>query len=950
MQKNLNPIMDFERVNQLLEDFNKSTGLVTAILDLEGNVLSQSGWRDICTLYHRKHPETAHNCLISDTELANKMAEGEKYHFYKCLNGLVDVATPIIINGEHVANLFTGQFFFEKPNIEFFRNQAKKYGFNEEKYLSALEKVPVISQEKAEANLNFLSSMAHLIGELSSQKSRLKESEALFKNIFEKSNVGKSITSPTGEIKVNQAFADMLGYTVDELQNIKWQDITPTEEIERIQKLIEPLVAGSKNNVRFEKRYIRKDGSLVWADLNTTIQRNESGEPDYFITTVVDISKQKQHEAKILRYSRIFEQSLNEIYTFEAGTFRFIELNKAALENLGYSLEEMKNKTPLDIKPLLDVHSFKNLVKPLLKGEKQIVVFETLHQRKDKSRYPVEVHLQLIKTEQQSYFNAIIIDITERKKAEEQLRLSEEKFRLAFKSSPDSVNINTLDGVYVDINEGFTKLTGFSHEDVVGKSSAEINIWDIPADREKLIAGLKERGYVSNLESKFRCKDGSIRTALMSAAIININGAPHILSITRDITAIKQAEQELKRSEAVLRMSQKIAKVGGWEYDVKSGETYFTDEIFEIYGLPKDKMFKAEDGAKFYHPDDRQKVMDAFGKAISEGKPYDLEARFINANGENLWVQTAGEPIYDNGEIVKVICTLMDITERKNTEIALRLSEEKFQSAFQISPVGVTINRISDGKFIEVNDAFLEMFEFNRDEVIGHTSLELNMMSSDERERLIKKQIETGGLRNYELKFQTKSGEPIYALFSSSPIEIEGEKCHLTIIIDISEKHYANIQLAESEKRYRSLFENMNAGFVLFEVVQDENGKTIDLIIVAANKGFEKTTGLDLRSAQGQRLTKVLPGIEKDEADWIGNYSEIARTGISKQFENYSKLLDTYYSVSAFKAGPNLCAVTFTDVTAAKKAELKLKESEAGSAKFMSSRRLPFSITTPKAI
>lgn len=126
MKVNILDLIDFEKVDILLEGFNKSTGFVTAILDLEGNVLSKSGWRQLCTEFHRIHPETAKKCTVSDTELSKKLAEGEKYHFYKCLNGLIDVAVPIIIKGEHIANLFSGQFFFEEPDRLFFKKQAAR--------------------------------------------------------------------------------------------------------------------------------------------------------------------------------------------------------------------------------------------------------------------------------------------------------------------------------------------------------------------------------------------------------------------------------------------------------------------------------------------------------------------------------------------------------------------------------------------------------------------------------------------------------------------------------------------------------------------------------------------------------------------------------------------------------------------------------------------------------
>lgn len=175
MKRRVIDLIDFEKVNVLLEGFNKTTGFVTAILDLEGNVLSKSGWRHICTQFHRIHPGTSNKCKISDTELAGKLAAGENYHSYKCLNGLIDVAIPIIIKGEHIANLFTGQFFFENPDYSFFQKQAIKYGFDEEKYLEALEKVPVVSQSEVKTAMEFLLNMTELIVEMTYQQLEQKE-------------------------------------------------------------------------------------------------------------------------------------------------------------------------------------------------------------------------------------------------------------------------------------------------------------------------------------------------------------------------------------------------------------------------------------------------------------------------------------------------------------------------------------------------------------------------------------------------------------------------------------------------------------------------------------------------------------------------------------------------------------------------------------------------------
>jgi len=180
-------LIDFEKVDSLLEGFNKTTGFVTAILDLDGTILSKSGWRSICTEFHRINPETSKRCTISDTVLAGKLAEGENYHFYKCLNGLVDVAVPIVIKGEHIANLFSGQFLLENPDSTFFKDQAKKFGCNEEIYLKALKKVPVVSMEKVKTAMTFLLDMTYLISEMTFQKlEQLELNESLEQRVFER--------------------------------------------------------------------------------------------------------------------------------------------------------------------------------------------------------------------------------------------------------------------------------------------------------------------------------------------------------------------------------------------------------------------------------------------------------------------------------------------------------------------------------------------------------------------------------------------------------------------------------------------------------------------------------------------------------------------------------------------------------------------------------------------
>jgi len=141
---------------------------------------------------------------------------------------------------------------------------------------------------------------------------------------------------------------------------------------------------------------------------------------------------------------------------------------------------------------------------------------------------------------------SVLGDTILRIRTEDQLKESEIKYKLAFQTSPDSININTVDGIYVDINEGFTAIMGYTKEEIIGSSSLDKNIWVYPEDRERLVSELKEYGMIKNLESEFKAKDGTTKTALMSANLITINNVPHILSITRDITERKNAENELR--------------------------------------------------------------------------------------------------------------------------------------------------------------------------------------------------------------------------------------------------------------------------------------------------------------------------------------------------------------------------------------------------------------------
>jgi PAS domain S-box-containing protein len=197
--------------------------------------------------------------------------------------------------------------------------------------------VPVVERELKQAEVRRKRRQA---------ESALSKSEEKFREVFESANVGKSITLPTGEISVNNAFAEWLGYSREELANKTWQELTPPEEIESIQAILAPLLCGEKDTARFEKRYIHKNGPFIWADVSTALRRCEDSKPLYFITTVVDITARKQGEEAL-------RNKIDELQRFQRLTvgreLKMIELKKEINSLLKQAGEPAKYRIDADL-------------------------------------------------------------------------------------------------------------------------------------------------------------------------------------------------------------------------------------------------------------------------------------------------------------------------------------------------------------------------------------------------------------------------------------------------------------------------------------------------------------------------------------------------------------------------------------------------------------------------
>lgn len=192
-------LIDVAKAQELMDGYYAVTAIPTGIIDGEGRVWTATGWLDICTKFHRVNPVTAERCRESDTYIKHHLESGRQYVSYTCAHGLTDVASPIVVAGQHVAQVMTGQLFLDKPDREFFRRQAREFGFDEETYLKALDEVPVISAERLDSIMKFLVMLAQFLADMGYK--RLKEIEAREEVISLNRELENRVAARTAELQ-----------------------------------------------------------------------------------------------------------------------------------------------------------------------------------------------------------------------------------------------------------------------------------------------------------------------------------------------------------------------------------------------------------------------------------------------------------------------------------------------------------------------------------------------------------------------------------------------------------------------------------------------------------------------------------------------------------------------------------------------------------------------------
>jgi PAS domain S-box-containing protein len=364
-------IIDVPTMRSLMEDFHGLARLPVAIIDLKGKVLVGVGWQDICTKFHRVHPETCKHCIESDTQLSAGVQSGEA-NLYRCRNGMYDIATPIMVGGVHMGNVFSGQFFFEGEPLDYksFRAQAGHYGFDEKEYIAALERVPRVSRKFVDTVMAFLLRLADVLSQLSYSNIKLVRSstdrellmnslsisEERFRTMFERHKAIMLLIEPkTGAIiDANEAAAGFYGHSRRELCSMKIQDINQMST-DQVTEERQKAVQEQRNYFVFPHRLA--DGEIRWVEAYSSPVDIKG--THLLFSVIHDITERKLADEKI--------EALNEILNISN---RKLAARTEDLEFANKELESFSSSVSHDLRaPLRHITGFIGLLRKNCEGQ-----------------------------------------------------------------------------------------------------------------------------------------------------------------------------------------------------------------------------------------------------------------------------------------------------------------------------------------------------------------------------------------------------------------------------------------------------------------------------------------------------------------------------------------------------------------------------------------------------
>jgi PAS domain S-box-containing protein len=584
---NLNEVVDCDEIQSLMNDFYALTGIGVGITDLDGTVLVKTGWQDICVKYHRVHPETAKFCQESDTVLTSGVEPGT-FKIYKCKNNMWDIVTPIVIGGKKVGNLFLGQFFFddETPDIATFREQAIRYGFDEDAYLKAYHAIPRWSRKTVDQVMTFYCNLIGMISRLCYAQIKLARTTEALNAANTKLNLAMQAAGQSfwewnlisDTVHFDDGALEMLGYCRGDIQGPMktgtwWMDQVHADDKTCMVERFKRYLSGKEKNYHCEFRLKDKSGSYLWVSSSAkVISKDPAGNPEVLVGIHQDISERKRIEQRMASLSAVVENS-DDIVVVKDLNLRVVATNPAFAKAAGHAtVDTMIGKTDAEI---FGVTPDTEPIRAYMEDERRT---QTLppgeHILREEAVLTPDGGVRTVLTKKYPIYDQsgnlvgtgnISTDITKRKQAEERQKNLATELEEILDSLPDAVVYADTDRRIKKINPSFTRIFGYSRDEVLGKTTRII----YRNDDEYLEQGRKRYNpKASQIWEPYEIhhvrKDGTeFISETVGTPVRDAHGKiVGLLGLVRDITEKKQREAEYEKLQAQFRQAQKMEAVG----------------------------------------------------------------------------------------------------------------------------------------------------------------------------------------------------------------------------------------------------------------------------------------------------------------------------------------------------------------------------------------------------
>ncbi|MGD1117948.1 MAG: PAS domain S-box protein, partial [Dehalococcoidales bacterium] len=721
-------------------------------------------------------------------------------------------------------------------------------------------------------------------------------------------------------LEINESFTRGTGYTREEIIGKTVNEVNTWANPEDRSRMVSLLREnGRVYNEEFQ--FLVKSGEVH--TMLFSVEEIKIGDEPCLISVSNDITERKRMENAMKeseeKFSKAFASSPEMIAITSVKDARYLDVNESYIRGTGYSREELIGHTTASVGIWKSDDDIKRMAR-LYREHGRVSNEEFDFRMKSGEIRTWMFSLEPITIGGEQCFIGVAMDITERKRMEQAQRESEEKFAAAFHSSPDMITISNMNkDNYIEVNDSFVRNTGYTREELVGHPVGEINMFANPQESEKMARLLQEQGYIRNEEFSFKIKSGEIRAWLCSADVITIGGEPCTIAVATDITERKQAQQAQRESEekfaAAFHSSPDMIIItsltDGKYIDVNESfvqNTGYTREEFIGHTVNEFDLWA--------DPAEAESFLRIFQE---QNKVRNQVYRFRCKSGEiRTWLCSAD--FVTIGGQTRMLAVAADITERKKAEEALQESEEKFSKAFYSSPFSVSISRLGDGAFIDVNDRFLRDKGYTREEIIGHSSKSLNIWANHDQALNIMQTVKGGGqIHNMEAQFLTKSGDVRTGLISADIINIKNEPCMMVINSDITQQKQAEEQLR-----------------ILSSVTEQVSDSTVitdpDFKINYMNQAAQKLFGYTIEEARGKSLNlfsekPIAKSMRQEIVDKIASDKVWSGIITKKQKNGNIILCDCHMSPLYDEKGNLVFYIDVQrDVTRQKEIEAKLQE------------------------